>query len=554
MPMKTSEILDTWTFDARIPHLVFAQRRAQQESRRFVTDATTGRHYTYAEVGNLADAVTAALGASGCGVGDVVAWFGPPSVRAIATWFGIARSGALEVSLGDSMKGPLLTRLLVDSRPSAIVLPADSLEQISYLDPADLQAVHNIICIGASSTTVPQSVHGIDVVPVIESGGSASNEEPSSPVAATDVTTLMYTSGTTGPAKAVMMSHHQLFFIGASFVEQFDIDEDSVLFHYSPFNHLTGRQLVLAALLANCRVVIRGGFSPSSFWTDISTSGCTHAVTVGSAVPILLNNARTIEVPSLTHVWAVPAMPAAHREIEKRYGVTVYVPYGSTEIGIVTMPRPGAAAPEDNCGQVSEFFEMAVLDPHDQVLPSGSVGEIAVRPRVGHSIFSGYWQLPEVTNETCRSLWYHTRDYGSLTEDGFLTFADRKEGFLRSRGENVSSAEVERVVGTLPFVSECAVISRDSDLGDSDLVAVLVPALGASLDPQTVFRELAALLPHYMVPTVVWTADSLPRTPSGKIEKYRLSEQLESAPVWDARREGLRVSRRGVVDASGSVV
>lgn len=552
--MKTTEILQEWGFESRMPHLVFERRRRDHGSRPFVTDAGTGREYTYNGVGVLVDAVAAALADTGCRPGEVVAWIASPSIEAIAMWFGIARAGALDVSLGNALKGALLSQLMKDSQPRTIVVSADLLDSLYSFETDDLESVRAIICVGEATTTLPHAINGVQVVTADLSVADTSTRRHAKDSTVTEVSTLMYTSGTTGPSRAVMMSHHHLFFIGASFVEQFDIDEESVLFHYSPFNHLTGRQLVLAAILANCRLVMTSGFSPATFWTDINSSGCTHVVMVGSAVPILLNDSQCTEVPTLTHVWAVPAMPAAHKEIATRYGVTVYVPYGATEIGIVTMPRPGAVAPPDNCGQVSEFFEIAVLDSHDAVLPWGSLGEIAVRPRMGHTIFSGYWQSPEATNEACRNLWYHTRDFGSLTADGFLIFADRKEGFLRSRGENVSSAEVERIVESLTDISECAVIGRESEEGDSDLVAVLVAARGAQLDPLKLLRELAALLPHYMVPTVFWVTGALPRTRTGKVEKYQLRQQLGSADVWDARRAGLRVSRRGVVDRFGSLV
>ncbi len=282
----------------------------------------------------------------------------------------------------------------------------------------------------------------------------------------------------------------------------------------------------MAALLTDATLVVRNRFSRETFWADINAYACTHAITLGSAVPLLLDwkSEQSRNDGSLRFVWASPAMPQPYAELEKRFGVRVAVPYGSTELGIVTKPHlDGGEVPYGNSGQVGEYYEIRIVDEFDQVVAPGTIGEIVVRPRLPWTSLLGYLNRDEATVDALRNFWYHTGDLGRLSENGYLIFVDRKKDFIRTKGENVSSAEVENVLMGHRAVADCAVIPVPSQLGESDIVAVVMVSDGEDFEPEEFYLWCAAELPYYMVPRYVRIIDDLPRGASGKVEKYKLA-------------------------------
>lgn len=170
-----------------------------------------------------------------------------------------------------------------------------------------------------------------------------------------------------------------------------------------------------------------------------------------------------------------------------------------------------------------------------------------MRPRLPWTSLLGYLNRDEATVDALRNFWYHTGDLGRLSEDGYLIFVDRKKDFIRTKGENVSSAEVENVLMGHRAVADCAVIPVPSQLGESDIVAVVMVSDGEDFEPEEFYLWCAVELPYYMVPRYVRIIDDLPRGASGKVEKYKLATDGLLPDIWDSLASGLRASRRGVV-------
>ena len=183
------------------------------------------------------------------------------------------------------------------------------------------------------------------------------------------------------------------------------------------------------------------------------------------------------------------------------------------------------------------------MDEHDIEVPRGSVGEICVRPRDPWEIMVGYWRNPEATARAFRNLWYHSGDAGYMDEEGRLYFVDRVSDSLRRRGENISSMEVEDVVNQHPAVMECAVFPVWAEESEQEVMAAVVIQAGARLDPEEFTRFCNERMPYFMVPRYVDVVDEIPKTPTGKMEKYRLRERGVTGTTWDRVAAGIRLAR-----------
>ena len=173
-------------------------------------------------------------------------------------------------------------------------------------------------------------------------------------------------------------------------------------------------------------------------------------------------------------------------------------------------------------GVACPHVELEIHDDRDRRMPAGTLGEIVVRPTEPHALFQGYWQEPEATLEAFRNLWFHTGDQGYLDDDGFLTFTDRIKDSIRRRGENISSFEVERAVQTHAAVLECAAYAVPSELTEEEVMIAVVARDGMTVDPVELLEHCVEVIPRFAVPRYVRVVDELPKTPSQRIQKYRL--------------------------------
>ena len=213
-----------------------------------------------------------------------------------------------------------------------------------------------------------------------------------------------------------------------------------------------------------------------------------------------------------------------------------------TTVGAVLADRaardPGR--PYLECDRV--VLGYAEVDDRDAPLPPGQVGEIVYRSHEPYTMMLGYYRNPDATLEARRNLGFHSGDLGSLDEDGYLHFVDRKKDSMRRRGENISSYEVEKVVNDHPAVLESAAVGVPAELGEDEVTIVVVLRPGEALRPEALVAWCEPRLPYFMVPRYVEFVDALPKTPNEKVQKYRLRE-TGVAGAWDRDRAGGRVAR-----------
>ena len=551
--MKVSEILAAYPFEDRIPVRLF--QKLARTQRELIVDAKTGARLTYAELAAKADALSELLEGLGVKPGDRVAWSAPTGPDAIIIWMAVAQLGAIDVGVGDVLKGPLLDHVLNDSGPAALVIDPTMTAGLGSLTAERRGDFPSVVFTREPDEPIRENEVVLNLAAPIE--GHASTKVFDAPIDVRTPATIIYTSGTTGPSKGVLLCHHQQFFTGATYTEYFRIDEGSVLYHYSPFNHVSGRQLVVAAMITGSLLVMQERFSIGGFWQDINTHKVTHSITLGSAVPLLLSNRDPAarNEGSLRYVWASPALPQLYAEFAAKFDLKVISPYGSTETGTVVQPGiiPNKPGPAGNSGRRPEYFELEVVDDNDHICPAGVVGEIVIRPKLPWTTFVGYLGRDGATAQTTRNYWYHTGDLARIDEDGWMFFVDRKQDFMRVKGENVSSIELEQILLTHHDVTDCAIVPVKGELADNEILAVVVAGSGADAFALVEFFEwCASQVPHYMVPRYVRLLEDMPRGHSGKVEKHKLKTEGVTKETWDSSAAGLRATRKGVQKASAS--
>ena len=179
---------------------------------------------------------------------------------------------------------------------------------------------------------------------------------------------------------------------------------------------------------------------------------------------------------------------------------------------------------------------MALVDENDHSVPVGSDGELVVRPKKPSMMMHGYLNKPDLTPAACRNLWFHSGDLMRQDEDGYFYFAGRKKERIRRRGENISSYDIESAVERHPAMVEAAVIDVPAGDGEDDVYLIAVPRHVGGIEAAALFEWLTTRLPKFMVPRYIEFRDALPKTGSGKVEKYKLAQNLDISTAWDSQR------------------
>jgi crotonobetaine/carnitine-CoA ligase len=201
-------------------------------------------------------------------------------------------------------------------------------------------------------------------------------------------------------------------------------------------------------------------------------------------------------------------------------------------------------APPDSSGRRNPWFDTRIFDDNGVEAPDGVAGEVVTRPRMPNIMFSGYWRRPEETLRIMKNLWLHTGDIGRFDEDGWFYFVDRKKDYLRRRGENISSFEVENALRAHEAIDDVAAHAVPSELGEDDLKLTATLKPGYSLDPAELFQWCIDRLPYFALPRYIEFRTELPKSPVGRVLKYELRDQGTPPGTWDFEASGIKVSKR----------
>jgi carnitine-CoA ligase len=242
----------------------------------------------------------------------------------------------------------------------------------------------------------------------------------------------------------------------------------------------------------------------------------------------------------------VPAPAEIYHDFEARFGLKLVEAYGSTETNLIVNSSLSESLP-GSCGRPNPVFDVRVVDESGGDVPDGAAGEVVVGCSDPLLLSLGYDGLPEATAAAWRGGCFHTGDRAVRDASGALWFKDRTKDAIRRRGENISSYEVERLVNGHPAVAESAAVGAPSELGEEEVRVVVVLRDGAAASPEDLYLHYAASMPYHMVPRFIDIVAELPRTPTDKVEKYKLRSAGVGETTWDATAAGWRMTRDGPV-------
>ena len=455
------------------------------------------------------------------------------TVENYAVWFGIAWAGAIEVPINVDLRGSVLTHQL--NLPAAGIVIADS------------SAITNIAAVAENVPTLQRLVDRQDD-PNVNAGRltrlSAAEvladapAEPARPYAQLqmwDVASVIYTSGTTGPSKGVLMPWGQLH--AGQMLTVAGVNSgpspNKVMYVTGPPNHVQAKGAAAAMAMLGGIVVMRHAFSGSRFWAEVREHGATDAAMIGAMAQFLLSapprpdDADT----TLTNVLMAPVVPSVD-EFNARFGTRVWSAYNMTEISVPTWLSQWRAGDTPNCGPIREgypYYELRIVDAHDQQVTEGEIGELIMRTDVAWTLNSGYLDMPRATVDAWRNGWFHTGDAFRLDGQGRYVFVDRMKDTIRRRGENVSSYQVEAEAILHPGVLECAAIAVPADEVEDEIKLVIIRQPDSTVTAEELWTYLDERLPRFMVPRYLHFIEELPKTPTLRVQKALISRSVAEA-------------------------
>ena len=504
-----------------------------------------GRDFSHAEMNGRASRMAAGLIALGLEPGARVAVMMNSAPEYIDVWFAIAKAGAVEVPLNTAYKGEILSHMLNSSGATMMVLDAEFLPATAAV-AARCPALQCFIVRREdgveNGVELPGVRHDLADIPL------GTGENPGLDISPETLACILFTSGTTGPSKGVMLNHQFELSFAVIYNDIVSLTAADVSYNVLPFFHIAGKFILLSALLTGGRMILRERFSISQFWPDVRRHGVTVTVAVGGICHMLYSQARQPDDADnpLRMIYAVPRPHDVEAAFKSRFGLELTEGYGSTEANIVIYTRPGEATPSGSCGRAAPDYEVRIVDAEGRQCAPGQAGEITVRPKHPNTMMSGYYGMAEKSLEAFRHLWFHSGDKGMRDEAGYFYFLDRMNDAIRRRGENISSFEVERILNMHDHVAESAAVAVPAELGEDDVKAVVVLNPGAELSAVALLNYCVQAMPYFMVPRYIEFKPDLPRTPTQKVRKFELRAEGVTPATWDREQAGFRVTRRGL--------
>lgn len=339
---------------------------------------------------------------------------------------------------------------------------------------------------------------------------------------------ILYTSGTTGRPKGVILTHHNLAYNVDSCQRAGEFDNRDSFLCLLPFFHtyaITGT--ILLPLFSGCKMVLVDRFVPLKVLKLIQEHQVSAFLAIPSMYRVLAMTEGDFDLRSVRFPISggEPLPLAVAKAFEKRFGVPIFEGYGQTEASpVVTLNVPGANT-LGTIGRALPGVEVVIWDDQKNVLPNDQIGELMVR---GGNVMAGYHNLAEETSKTISSGWLHTGDLGKMSADGYITITGRKKDLIISAGENIYPREVEEVLAQHPKVKECAVIGVKDDVRGEVVKAFVIARDGENVDEKDLRSFCRDNLANYKVPKFIDVVADLPRTPTGKILKRALNASAQA--------------------------
>jgi len=474
-----------------------------------------GEPVSFERLHRASEAIAAALRRRGIGSGDRVAVMLRNGPATLAVLFGLAKAGTVWVPINVQQRGDGLRYILDHADPKLAIVEDDLLSVVTgsgaHLDARAIVGARN-------AGGLPAWLAQADLF-----GQPAPTSD--------DTFAIMYTSGTTGPPKGVMVSHRMLRLAGEGAARVAGARDGDVFFVWEPLYHIGGAQLLVVPLLKDVVLTMVERFSATRFWEQVKACGATHIHFLGGILQILLK--QPASPLDRTHgvriAWGGGAPSDIWQTFQERFGIEIRECYGMTEASSITTSNELGII--GSVGRPMPWLSVEIMGADGQPVAPGQRGEIVTREIAPGAITKGYFRNPEATAKALRKGQLHTGDLGSFDEAGNLYFHGRMSDSVRCKGENVSAWEVEHIAASHPAVEDCAMIGVRSDVGEQDIKLFLKPRAGAGIDLPAFSSWIGTRLAPYQNPRYLALVEEFERTPSLRIMKHKLSPAVDDA--WD---------------------
>ena len=548
--------MTTWISSEQhtIPELLEARLDSDPDGEYLDVCGTT---FSAAEVDTAACRIANGLSAHGLRPGDRVATLIENSPEAMLSWWGTIRGGYIAVPVNTAYKGQYLRHQLNDAGAAALIIQRSLCDRLATV-VGDLPDLRHVVVIEDQSTdtTDGAALEAPTATVVWSDLLQADSGVPRVEIQPSDIGTFVYTGGTTGASKGCMLSHNYHEAAARQIGICWDRQPDDVLWTPLPLYHYNALvTAVLGALIFGGRSAVYRKFSVSNFWPEMNRTGATITSTLGSMAYLLANDVDRPEMPRSGHpeanttlrlLGAAPMPTEVDSVIRKRFGIDTFSgAFGLTEASLISWSPPGIPSRPNAAGVINtDYFDVRIFDDLDEELPANTDGEIVIRPKRPHVMFEGYWGRPDSTVATSRNWWYHTGDIGRIDEDDYLFFVDRKADYLRRRGENISSFEVESVFMSQGDIADVAVHAVPSELTEDDLKVTATLKIEGSITEEALFRWSIEQLPYFALPRYIEFRKTLPRSALGRVLKRQLRDEGVTETTWDAEKSGIVVEKK----------
>ncbi len=509
---------------------------------------------SYGEVNSRSNRVANALLARGVQKGESVSVMLPNCEEFLPVWYGILKAGAVMSSINTAYKGDFLSWTINLVEAKKLIISDVFLERLDFIIK-DLPLLEHVIVLQTGAQEGPDP--SLKWEPLSALMDSPDNEPDGVEYSWIDDARIMFTSGTTGRSKGVIKQNAADYFSARGLLEVVSktsgrsIEDlaDDTFFSCLPLFHSNAQVLSgYPALVAGGRIAYTERFSSTRFWQQVIDAEATIFNSLGAVSHFIFSIPPSdLDTQHKVHtVFAAPTPKDIYYEFQNRFGVKFIEGYGLTETGMATYMDPTRDPVPGSIGVANPGYEVSIVEPGtDRPLPVDVPGEIVVDMKIPNIVMRGYYGMPEKTAEDFRNLKLHTGDLGRMDENGFIYFMDRVKDYIRRRGENISSMEVERQVGAHPNVKEVAAIGvpAEGGAGAEDEIMIVCIAEGAKPDMVEFTQFMADRMPYFMVPRYIRFVDALPKTPTERVQKVKLRDEGITADTWDREAAGVKVKR-----------
>ncbi len=493
------------------------------------------RAVTFAGLNKGINRVANGLIKLGCGTGTGISIMMPNSPEWLFVYFATQKIGAYAVPINVGLKADGLAYIIDHSDSTVLFIDYQYKEQFEKVRPG-LKKLKSVIVDTTEAPpgfTLPEGAISLKELMDADDADPGLHADPEA------MSVLMYTSGTTGLPKGVVLRYKGLDMEMFAMFSQLAYNEDDILYTCLPLYHANALVLtVTRALAVGAKVGLSRRFSASRFWDDIRKYEATTFNALGAMIPILMKQpARDNDRDNNVRLVMSAACPAhMWEDFEKRFGVTIWEGYGAVDGAGFSLFNAGNA-PVGSMGPAPAGTIAKVFDEDNNELPPGEVGELVFKVDNMELRKVEYYKNEEASNKKIRDGWLHTGDLVYADKDGNFYFVDRRTDSMRRRGENISSAEVEEIITKHPAVFECAAYGVPSDLGEDDVMVAVVLQPGASLTPRELVEFCSDKMADFMIPRYIDFREQLPKTGTHRFMKVELKKQGVASTTWDREKE-----------------